>query len=108
MQAMVDRVNQLKQMHEADPRDTFCTYALAMEYAKTNALAEALAWLDRTLEIDPEYAYCYYQKARLLAGAGRQDEARQAIARGIEAAKQQQDDKALSELHQLLATLGQG
>ena len=100
-----DRLEKLMALLEADPNDTFCTYGIAMEYAGQNQHEQALHWLDRTLSIDPNYAYAYYQKGRLLAMLDRREEAREALTRGLEAAEAGGDQKAHRELMELLETL---
>lgn len=103
---MSDRLDKLKAMHEQEPEDTFCTYGIAMEYLKEENWDEALAWLNRTLGIDPDYAYAWYQKGRLLSRIGRAEDAHEALKLGLAAARKQNDAKALSELESLLTSLG--
>lgn len=103
---MNGRLEQLKKMYAADGADTFVTYALAMELDKAGDTAAAIEWLDKTLAIDPDYAYCYYQKGRLLIAAGRTDDARAVLREGEKAALRVGDQKATSELRQLLQTIG--
>ncbi len=103
---MADRIEQLKKMHEAEPGDTFATYALAMEYAKAGRPEDALHWIDRTLAIDPDYAYAYFQKAKFLLSAGSPEPAKQALEQAIAAAERSGDDKAQRESAEMLKTLG--
>ncbi len=98
-------MDQLLKFHAADPRDTFCTYGLAMECIKLGRLQEAHEWLDKTLVIDPDYAYAHYQKARLLIEDGQSEAARQVIHEGIEAASRAKDGHAVSELQALEETI---
>ena len=95
---MTDRLEQLLKFHEADPDDTFCTYGIAMEHANRGETDQALQWLDKTLAIDADYAYAWYQKARLLHEAGRVDEALAATAEGEAAAGRSEDTHAAEEL----------
>jgi tetratricopeptide (TPR) repeat protein len=103
---MADRLEQLNKLYAADPSDTFVTYALAMEHEKAGDSAAAVEWLDKTLALDPAYAYAYYQKGRLLIAAGHTDEARRVLKEGLAAAEKAGDQKASSELSQLLTTIG--
>jgi tetratricopeptide (TPR) repeat protein len=103
---MADRIEQLKKMHEAEPSDTFAPYALAMEYDKAGRPDDALDWIDRTLRIDPDYAYAYFQKAKFLLSAGRTEPAKQALNEAIAAAGRSGDDKAQRESAEMLKTLG--
>ncbi len=93
-------------LYEAGDEDPFVTYAIAMEHETAGDTAAAIGWLDKTLATDPDHAYCYYQKGRLLLARGLADEARVALEAGLDAAKRSGDDKALSELRQLLGTIG--
>jgi predicted Zn-dependent protease len=60
---MTDRLSQLRNLLDKDPHDAFCMYAMAMEYSKTSNHKEAIAWFDRTMEVDPTYCYAWYHKA---------------------------------------------
>lgn len=102
---MNDRLQSLMKFYEKDPRDTFATYAIAMEHRKAGALDEAVSWYDRTLEIDPDHGYAYYHKAVTLLDLGRADEARGVIEQGIARTTARGDEKASGELRELLATL---
>jgi len=103
---MPDRLDQLVKLHEADPADPFVTYGIALEHAKADRPDEALAWLDKTLSLDAGYLYAYFQKAKALGELGEDAAARAAAERGIEKAAEAGDDKALSELTDLLESLG--
>jgi Flp pilus assembly protein TadD len=98
---MPDRLAQLAQMHEADPADADLPYMIAMEHVKAERWADAIEWFDRTLRADPHYCYAFYQKAKALSQLGRDDEARDVIASGMDTAKQSGNDKALGELAEL-------
>ena len=91
--------------HEAAPQDDFATYAIAQEHIKAGDADEALRWIDKTLEIKPDHAYAYYQKARVLSESGRADQARKAVEAGLDAARRSGDSKAAGELKELLGTL---
>ena len=106
---MSDRLAQLEKLYQADPDDPFVPYGIALEHAKTGAHAEALRWLETTLQTDPNYAYAWYQKGRVLADAGRADEARQALQDGITQARQTNTAESLhaaEEMQGLLETIG--
>lgn len=99
---MSDRLEQLKKLHDVDPNDPFLTYGIALELSKDDLLEEAVTWLDKTIAIDADYCYAYYQKAKMLGEMGEDKLVAEAIQQGIEAAKRTQDGKALSELSELL------
>jgi len=102
---MSERLDKLMAFHEQDPTDTFCTYGIAMEYQKTGDLEAALRWLDRTIEIDSDYAYAHYQRARVLADRGDIDAAQSAIDAGLTAAQHTSDTHAAEELAVLRKSL---
>lgn len=101
----MSRLEQLIAFHDKDDQDTFVTYGIAMEYAKTGDLTTTLQWLDKTLTLDPDYAYAWYQKAVTQSKADQFDAARQSIASGIEAAQRSGDGHAKEELNELLDNL---
>lgn len=103
---MADRLEQLLKFHETDPEDTFCTYSIAMEHAKRGEGEAALAWFERTLKIDGDYAYAWYQKASLLNDLGREEEARAAVKQGLAAAERSGDSHAADELATLADVIG--
>ena len=104
----MSRVDQLTKLLEADPTDADLPYMLAMEHVKAGDRDAALRWLDRTLSIDSDYHYAHYQRALLLHGAGRDDEALTALDKGIANADAAGDQKALSELRDLRGVIGAG
>lgn len=95
---MTDRLAQLLKFHDSDPADTFATYGIAMEHVKAGDTDSALAWLDKTLAIDGDYAYAWYQKAAALVASGRTEEAKPVIEDGLAAAKRSGDTHAAEEL----------
>jgi len=101
---MTDRLEQLKKLYAADPNDAFCTYGIALELAKTGQHDEALDWLKKTLEIDADYFYAYYQQGRILSESGNDDAAIEALNTGIAAAKGK-DDHAAGEMQELLMSI---
>jgi len=101
---MTDRLDQLKKLYDADPDDAFCTYGIALELAKSGQHDEALSWLKKTLEIDADYFYAYYQQGRILSEQGDDDAALAALDAGITAAKGK-DDHAAGEMQELRASI---
>ena len=102
---MSDRLTRLMDLHRQDPDDAFCTYALAMEHAKREAWDEAVGWLEKTIELDADQPYAYFQKARCLIERGEEQPARDALDQGLEAARRAGNQKAIDELTELRATL---
>lgn len=103
---MDDRLEQLNKLHNADPGDPFCTYGIALEHAKAQRYDEALQWLDKTLGLDSQYCYAFYQKAKMLSALDQNEAACEVLKVGMETATQAGDDHARSEMAELLDTLG--
>jgi tetratricopeptide (TPR) repeat protein len=102
----MSRLPQLHKMLEKSPQDTFLLYAIALEHKKVNEYPQALDYLSRTLAVDPDHAYAYYQVGQTHEQAGEPDKARQAYQDGITAARRKGDAKALGELQTALDILG--
>ena len=102
---MTDRMSQLKNMLESEPDDAFCLYGIAMEYAKDGQSERAIAHFDRTIEVQPDYCYAYYHKARCLMDDDKYEDARQTLEIGLEQARESGDIHAEGEIEALLGEL---
>ena len=102
----MSRREKLEQMLQRQPEDPFLHYGLAMELIKEGDIAGALARFNRTLEIDSNYIAAYFHKANALIGQNRSAEARITLLAGINAAQRKQDSHALSEMQELLDSIG--
>lgn len=98
---MMSRREKLLQLVERDPADPFLHFGLAMEWAKESQLDDALRCFDRAIELDPNYCAAYYHRGNTLANAGRVDEARQTLNRGIAAADRCGDAHSKREMIEL-------
>jgi tetratricopeptide (TPR) repeat protein len=103
--SLMSRIEQIRQMLESDAQDVFLNFALAMEYVKENRVDEAVAQFERVCEIDSKYVPAYFQKANTLADAGRPDEAKEVLTRGIEIANEIGDHHAAAEMSDVLKLL---
>lgn len=101
----MSRLDQLQKLHQADPRDAFLTYGIALEHAKVQRFTDAIVWLDKTLEIDPHYCYAFFQKAKMLSEKGDEDAARQVLRVGMEVATKVGDTHAREEMGTLLESM---
>jgi len=99
---MSDRLSQLRNLLEQDPHDAFCMYGIAMEYSKTGDHLEAIAWFDRTIEVEPDYCYAWYHKARVQEQSGDTNGARKTLDDGIAIANETGDHHAEEEMNTLL------
>jgi tetratricopeptide (TPR) repeat protein len=100
------RLDQLQKLHAADPNDAFLTYGIALEHAKAQQLDDAIAWLDKTLAIDPRYCYAFFQKAKALSEKGEEEQARATLRTGMEVAAAAGDAHAREEMAALLESMG--
>jgi len=103
-----DRLQKLLQLHTADPADADVPYMIAMEHAKGEHPEDALPWLDKAIDLRPDYLYAYYQKGQLQAQLGDRDAAVATLKIGLERATATGNQKAISELTELLATVSAG
>ncbi|MEM7625123.1 MAG: tetratricopeptide repeat protein [Planctomycetota bacterium] len=103
---MADRLEQLLKLHAADPDDADVPYMIALEHAKADDPAEAIAWLDRALALDPGYHYAYFQKAKMLSELGEDEDARAVLDQGIARASADGHAKAVGELEELKLSMG--
>lgn len=95
---MPDRLEQLQAFLEEDPTDAFTRFALAQEYQKRDEPEEALALYEDLVETDPDYVGTYYHLGKLYEVLDRTDEAISTYEQGIAVAREQRDQKNLSEL----------
>lgn len=95
----------LERLLAADPDDAFVIYGIAQEYAKAGQFERAVGFYDRCLSVDPAYVYAYFHKARALEALGRVQEAREALARGVDVARTTDDGHAMAELSAYLDEL---
>lgn len=93
-----DRLEQLKTFYEEDPDDPFTRYALAQEHLKTGNVDRALSLFEELVESDPGYVGTYYHLGKLYERLDRVDDALDVYEQGIEVAREQGEQKALSEL----------
>ena len=81
------------------PRDgALLRYSLGSEYLKAGERGRGIEHLREALRRDPQYSAAWKALGRALAEAGRTDEAREAYARGIEAARAKGDRQAEKEM----------
>ena len=79
-----------------------------MEYSKLENIEAAVAEFRKLLELHPDYTAGYFMAAQTLAKAGRIDEARQFLEKGIGVASQTGNQHAKSEMQAMLDELGLG
>jgi tetratricopeptide (TPR) repeat protein len=100
-----NRLDMLKQMLAQDPKNSFAHYGLAMEYANTGQLNEAVNAFQSLLETDHSYVAAYYHGGQALEKLGRVQEARAMYEQGIEASTRKGDLHTRSEIETALSLL---
>ena len=100
------RLDLLKNLVAQNPSDSFARYGLAMEWARTGNLEQAVEEYRGLLAANPNYAAAYYHGGQALAQLGRVEEARALYRQGIEATTKIGDLHTRSEIEAALETLG--
>jgi predicted Zn-dependent protease len=99
------RKQQIEEMLQLDPDDSFLRYGLAMEHASAGDDETAAALLLDLTGRDADYVPAFLMAGQALARLGRDDEARAILKTGIAAATRKGNDHAAGEMAGLLATL---
>ncbi|MBV9608336.1 MAG: tetratricopeptide repeat protein [Acidobacteria bacterium] len=96
----------LQEFLSENPNDAFARYGLALEYSKAGDPAAALTEFNKLLELHPDYVPAYQMAAQTLLGAGREQEGKSMLHRGIACAKRSGNQHAQLEMETMLAELG--
>ena len=99
------RKDQIQELLELDPNDSFLRYGLAMEQASEGNDAEAVRTLAALIDLDANYVPAYVQAGRALIRLGDDDRAKEVLKRGIATATRQGDDHAAGEMAEFLAEI---
>ena len=100
------RLYLLKNLVAQNPTDSFARYGLAMEWARTGNLEQAVEEYRGLLAVNPNYAAAYYHGGQALAQLGRVEEARALYRQGIETTTRIGDLHTRSEIEAALQMLG--
>lgn len=96
----------MAQINNLMNRDNRPYYQAAMYYMETGKdLNQALVWLNKAIEQNPNAFYIYHQKANALARLGKKEEARAAAQKSIELAKEAENDDYVELNKKLLDSL---
>ncbi|MGA2571245.1 MAG: tetratricopeptide repeat protein [Terracidiphilus sp.] len=101
----MDKVEGLREILAADPKNSLAHYGLAMELARRGETTAALAEFDALLDNDPDYTAGYFMAAQTLAGAGRKPEAIERLRSGIRCAQRSGNSHAANEMQTMLDDL---
>lgn len=94
----MSRLEQLVQMYNEDPSDSFIRFALAKEHEKNGDVQEALSLYKDLVTDDPEYTGTYYHLGKLYENMGETENAGTTYEKGIEMAEKMNDQLSLREL----------
>jgi Tfp pilus assembly protein PilF len=94
----MERLEQLIQMYNEDPSDSFIRFALAKEYEKQGKLDKALKYYTELVKDHPEYTGTYYHLAKLYEQIEEFEKAKETYEKGIKMAEDEGDDLSSREL----------
>lgn len=96
----------MAQINNVMNKDNRPYFASAMYYLENGKdMNQALTWIDKALEQNPNAFWIHHQRANTLAKLGKKDEARKAAKRAIELAKEAQNDEYVLLNEKLLAEI---
>lgn len=99
----LERLLLLKEMLAENPTDSFCQYALALEYASDpSTQRQAIDVFEKLRKNDPNYLALYYQLGLLYHQQKEKELAKQVLMEGLSLAKKQGNAHTYSELEFLL------
>lgn len=85
------RINQFKQMAEADPENELGHFSLGKAYLDAGRADEAIASLQRTIDLNPRMSKAYHLLGEAHRKSGQTEEAVRIWSRGVHVADQQGD-----------------
>ncbi len=94
---------QISQLMKMDNRPYYNTATYYINNGKD--LNQALTWLNKAIELEPDVLRNHYQRANVLAKMGKKEEAKTAAKKGIEMAKVQKNDNFVKMFETLLAEI---
>lgn len=100
------RIRQFAQMAEADPNNELGHFSLGKAYLEANRFEEAVASLQRVIEINPKMSKAYHVLGEACNGAGQRDKAIELMTRGIEVADELGDRMPRDAMISLLKEWG--
>jgi tetratricopeptide (TPR) repeat protein len=101
------RIEPLKKVLAIDPNDDVAWFGLGKAYMEDATFEEAIAALERCIQVKPTYSAAYYALAQSLHKLGRIDQCRQVCDRGIDVSTKNGDAMVTKNLNLLKQSLGQ-
>jgi tetratricopeptide (TPR) repeat protein len=100
-----NRLELLEQMVRQDPKNSFARYGLAMEYASSGKLEQAVSEYRGLIDNDPGYVAAYFHGGQALEKLGKIEEAKVIYEQGISAASAKGDAHTRAEIQAALDLL---
>jgi tetratricopeptide (TPR) repeat protein len=94
----ISRLQQLEQLLEKNPTDSFLLFAIAKEQEKLKEEEKALDYYFKLITLDPTYVGTYYHLAKLYEQREAFVQALAIYEQGMQIARQLGDQHALAEL----------
>lgn len=85
------RIEQFKQMSEADPENELGHFSLGKAYLEAERFSEAITPLARAVELNPRFSKAYQLLGEAYVRAGQRDKAIEIVTRGVTVAVKQGD-----------------
>lgn len=105
MATLDSKAKRLAAYIKQNPGDSFSKFALALEFLKMNEAGKARVLFEDIRTKDPEYVGVYYHLGNLYERMGRLRDAQKVYEQGILVAENQQDQRTVTELNEVLAEL---
>jgi tetratricopeptide (TPR) repeat protein len=101
----MNRLEQLLEFYNDDPKDAFTQYGIALEYNSRKEYPLAIEWFERLRAFEPDYVPTYYMLAGVYRAINNPRKAEEIYRLGQSAAKKMGDHHAFAELSAALEEL---
>lgn len=98
----MSRIDEIIKMMKTDPKDSFLSYALALEYEKSGKLKKAIDTIELLIKDDPAYLGAFYKLGQLYELKEDFETAENIYKKGILLADAKNDNKTKGELEEAL------
>lgn len=99
-------ISELESLIARFPDKPFPRYGLAMEYKKAGRFDDAVAQFKQAMALDPNYVAAYMHCGIALREAGRVDDAKATLHKGLEVAQRIGNSHAAGEISGILQEIG--
>ncbi len=106
MMSVDPRIQQFKQMAEADPNNELGHFSLGKALLEAGQFAEAMVSLDRVIQLKPTMSKAYQLFGEAAAGAEQKDKAVEVVTKGVAVADKQGDVMPRDSMIKLLRDWG--